>query len=155
MYPMGREVDAKSESVFSQEVVDASMSLADCVQRDSKILLNSRCTTRKEEQQAKLQQHVYPKLAALEKQVKLYDIDQNHQITLECFQSALRSLKEITLREEEITEIFHAIDTHNLGFIYFEDVTDLLDMSDLSPILRRFLRLLDVEPKGAGAPPVD
>lgn len=94
-----------------------------------------------------LQERFYPRLAELKTNLQSLDLEQNGKIELACFYSAISSCNGVSLTNEEVTEIFRSIDAHSAGFIYFEDITDIMDLPNLPACLQKFLRILGIEPR--------
>lgn len=92
-----------------------------------------------------LQSHFYPKLSSLQSKLTSLDLEQNGKVDLACFTSVVKSSCP-SFTVEEITEIFETIDEHDTGFIYFEDITDMIDTPRLAPCLQNFLRALEIKP---------
>lgn len=89
----------------------------------------------------------YPQLSSLREKLESLDVDGNGKIDLCLFRTALKTTPGFYLTEEEVFNVFAAIDSHDLGCIFFEDIINLMDTLRLPSILNKFLRSLGIEPK--------
>lgn len=89
---------------------------------------------------------LHPKLAKLEEQFKLVDLDQTGKIDQIGFQTILSSAG-MNLTREEARDCFSAIDSHGLGYIYFEDCLDAAELETSPECVKIFLRELGIESK--------
>lgn len=101
-------------------------------------------TVIKESEEALMKSGNHPQLVKFQMYLHELNLGDNQQISYMAFLTVVRKFRDVKLTEDQIRRAFRAIDTHGLGFVYFEDIVEVSELSDLGSSLRTFFQAFGI-----------